>query len=45
MTKHILIDSVNLFTWWLENYQLGWATKVLDMLIPNYQRKLYPDDK
>lgn len=26
-------------------YQLGGAADVLDMLIPNYQRKLYPDDE
>lgn len=26
-------------------YQLGGAANVLDMLIPNYQRKLYPDDE
>ena len=40
MVAHVIAALANGYY-----YQLGGAANVLDMLIPNYQRKLYPDDE
>lgn len=40
MVAHVIAALANGYY-----YQLGGAAEVLDMLIPNYQRKLYPDDE
>lgn len=40
MVAHVIAALANGYY-----YQLGGAANVLDMLIPNYQRRLYPDDE